>query len=245
MDGMAGKALGLDFGTTNSVAALATPDGGAELVEFRGPQATDPVFRSALCFWEEAGVHVEAGPWAIAEYLEYPEGSRFIQSFKSVAASTAFEHATIFGKRLRFEDLGRTFLDRLVAHAGGRLNDRPERIVIGRPVEYAGSRPDAALASQRYDAMFGSFGSEIHYVFEPIGAAFSFAQRLDQPATILVADFGGGTSDFSVVRLDAPGASSRTTEKSLVPPPKSATRSVAGWSSRWAKLNAAPIGSKT
>ena len=139
---MAGNALGLDFGTTNSVVALAGDDGSADLVDFHGLETASPVFRSALCFWEGHGVQVEAGPWAIAEYLEYPEGSRFIQSFKSVAASKAFEHASVFGKRLRFEDLGRTFLERLVAHSGGQLDARPERIVIGHPIEYAGNRPD-------------------------------------------------------------------------------------------------------
>jgi hypothetical chaperone protein len=205
------SALGLDFGTTNSVVALADAGEAPEMVEFAGPEATSAVFRSALCFWEDNGVQVEAGPWAIAEYLEYPEGSRFLQSFKSVAASPAFEHASVFDKRMRFEELGRAFLNKLVAHSGGKLDARPQRIVVGRPIEYAGSRPDPALARERYDAMFAGFGAEIHYVYEPIGAAFSYAKRLSDPATIMVADFGGGTSDFSVVRVDAPGAARRCT----------------------------------
>jgi hypothetical chaperone protein len=212
-------ALGLDFGTTNSVAALAAAGEGPDLIDYAGPQADGAVFRSALCFWEEAGAKgglaVDAGPWAVAEYLDYPEGTRFIQSFKSVAASAAFEHASVFDKRLRFEDLGRTFLAKMVAHAGGRLDDRPRRIVVGRPVEYAGGRPDPALARQRYDAMFAGFGAELHYVYEPLGAAFSYAARLEQAATILVADFGGGTSDFSVVRVAAAGAERRCTPLGL------------------------------
>lgn len=209
---MVTQALGLDFGTTNSVVALAG-DGAPHLVEFAAPVETSAVFRSALCFWEDdavrGGVNAEAGPWAIAEYLEYPQGSRFLQSFKSVAASATFEHASVFDKRYRFEDLGRLFLDRLVAHAGGALRDRPRRVVIGRPVEYAGARPDAALARQRYDAMFDGFGAELHYVYEPLGAAYTYAARLSEPATILVADFGGGTSDFSIVRVGPPGAARR------------------------------------
>lgn len=208
-------ALGLDFGTTNSVAALAGAAGGtSELLSFAAPGgATDSVFRSALCFWHDdavkGGLAVEAGPFAIAEYLEYPEDSRFIQSFKSVAASASFETASVFDKRYRFEELGRFFLSKLTDHAGGRLDRKPERVIVGRPVEYAGGRPDPALARTRYDAMFQGFGAEIHYVYEPLGAAFSYASRLDAPATILVADFGGGTSDFSVVRVAAPGAKRR------------------------------------
>jgi len=214
------RALGLDFGTTNSVAAIAQ-DGHSELVEFVGDRANGAVFRSALCFWPEEGARGglarEAGPWAIAEYLDFPEGCRFIQSFKSVAASPLFQHASIFDKRLTFEQLGGAFLERMVAHAGGQLDNPPARIVVGRPVEYAGSRPDEVLARQRYDAMFERFGTEIHYVYEPLGAAFSYASRLTEPATVLVADFGGGTSDFSIVRMAAADASGRSNTRRCEP----------------------------
>jgi hypothetical chaperone protein len=206
--------LGLDFGTTNSVAAVAR-NGAADLVMLDAPDGPDPVFRSALCFWEDGdmrgGVASEAGPWAIREYLDFPQGSRFIQSFKSVAASASFEHATVFERRMRFEDLGRLFVDRMAARAGGALDGRAGRVVVGRPVAYAGSRPDEALARARYDGVFASLGAEVHYVYEPVGAAFSYAARLTEPATILVADFGGGTSDFSVVQVDVPGAARRCT----------------------------------
>src|SRR3546814_18983849 len=93
MDKAAASALGLDFGTTNSVVALADGKGGTELVAFG--DAGDAVFRSALCFWEEErgwnGIEHEAGPWAIAEYLQSPPDSRFLQSIKGVAARHAFE----------------------------------------------------------------------------------------------------------------------------------------------------------
>ncbi|MCU6454116.1 Hsp70 family protein [Sphingomonas sp. A2-49] len=206
-------ALGLDFGTTNTVVARTDGAGGADLIDIAGAEATGAVFRSALSFWEEEraldGIACEAGPWAIAEYLQSPIDSRFVQSFKTIAASPSFERALIFGKPFRFEDFGRLFLQRLVRHAGGRLDDRPARVIVGRPVEYAGARPDATLARQRYDLMFRDFGVEVHYVYEPLGAAFSYAARLTEPATVLVADFGGGTTDFSIVRVGAPGAGRR------------------------------------
>ncbi|OQW80549.1 MAG: hsp70 family protein [Proteobacteria bacterium ST_bin14] len=206
-------ALGLDFGTTNTVVAVSDGCGGSRLIEFAGEESTGAVFRSALCFWEEErgwnGVAHEAGPWAIAEYLQSPLDSRFVQSFKSVAASTLFERAQIFGRNFRFEDFGRLFLQKLVAHAGGALDSRPRRVVVGRPVEYVGARPDPALARQRYNLMLEGFGLDLHFVYEPLGAAFSYASRLAEPATLLVADFGGGTTDFSVVRVAAPGAERR------------------------------------
>ena len=210
MTGIAPAALGLDFGTTNTVIALSGGGDDSQLISFAGNDSTGEIFRSALCFWEEDGgsngIASEAGPWAIAEFLRSPLDSRFVQSFKSVAASSIFERAQIFGRAFRFEDLGRLFLQKLMDHAGDQLSQLPPCIVVGRPVEYAGPRPDPALARQRYDLMFEHWGSQIHYVYEPLGAAFSFASRLDRPTTLLVADFGGGTTDFSVVRVAAPGA---------------------------------------
>ena len=206
-------AVGIDFGTTNSVVARTAGSGTADLVNFAAPEGTGAVFRSALCFWQDdairGGLEHEAGPWAIAEFLGFPQGSRFLQSFKSVAASATFEHAHVFAKRLRFEDLGRIFLDHLIAHAGDGLQNLPERIVVGRPVRYVGARPDPALARARYGAMFAGLNREVHYVYEPLGAAYGFASRLTEPATLLVADFGGGTSDFSIVRVDTPDAARR------------------------------------
>ena len=207
------RAVGIDFGTTNSVIAQSTGDGPPQLVEFAAPGGLASVFRSALCFWQEGaargGLAHEAGPWAIAEFLDFPQGSRFLQSFKSVAASATFEHANLFEKRLRFEELGHIFLTHLLGHAGEALRDLPERIVVGRPVRYVGSRPDAALARVRYDAMFALLGRPVHYVYEPLGAAYGFASGLGAAANLLVADFGGGTSDFSIVRVEAPGAATR------------------------------------
>lgn len=207
------RSVGIDFGTTNSVVALSNDTGDADLVDFAAPSGTSAVFRSALCFWQEerkrGGLAHEAGPWAISEFLEFPQGSRFLQSFKSVAANPAFEHATLFEKRLRFEELGRIFLEHLVGHSGEALRHLPDRIVVGRPVRYVGARPGEGLARTRYDAMFAWLERPVHYVYEPIGAAFSFASRLADPATLLVADFGGGTSDFSIVRVNAPGAARR------------------------------------
>ncbi|MFC3711185.1 Hsp70 family protein [Sphingoaurantiacus capsulatus] len=210
---MTSTAMGLDFGTTNTVVALGSGPGAADVLSFPHGDGTR-TFRSALCFWADddgkrAQILHEAGPWAIDEYLAFPQDSRFIQSFKSVAASKTFEHATVFEKRLRFEELLSHFLDKLIAHGGLKM---PERIVIGRPVQFAGSRPDEALALERYGRGFATLGArEIAYVYEPLAAAFSFARQVEDSATILIADFGGGTSDFSVVRVNAPGTGARCT----------------------------------
>lgn len=201
--------IGLDFGTTNTVATMIGGNGEVDAVHFEHDGEAFDAFRSVLCFSEtdEAGrrTHVDAGPWAIDRFVELAGDCRFVQSFKTFAASPLFTDTLIYNKRLKFEDLLASFLRQVHGHAGIAF---PKRVVIGRPVSFAGASPDEALARTRYEAALRNVGfEEIHHVYEPVAAAYFFAQRLKQDATILVADFGGGTSDFSVVRfsVDAGG----------------------------------------
>ncbi|WP_299009582.1 Hsp70 family protein [uncultured Caulobacter sp.] len=196
--------IGVDFGTTNTVVSMTHGDDHARLVRFAIDNRELFAFRSALSFHSVAGERiVEAGPWAIEAYLEEPLETRFIQSFKTFAASAAFTETRILDKRYQFEDLLAAFLLRLREHAGAQMDDLPPRIIVGRPVTFAGSSPNEALALTRYEAAFQRLGfTDIRYAYEPVGAAFFFARQLKQDATVLVADFGGGTSDFSLVRFE-------------------------------------------
>lgn len=196
--------IGVDFGTTNTVVSMTHGDDQARLIRFAIDNRELFAFRSALSFHSVQGERiVEAGPWAIEAYLEEPLETRFIQSFKTFAASAAFTETRILDKRYQFEDLLAAFLLRLREHAGGQMNDPPPRIIVGRPVTFAGSSPNESLALTRYEAAFQRLGfSDIRYAYEPVGAAFFFARQLKQNATVLVADFGGGTSDFSLVRFE-------------------------------------------
>jgi hypothetical chaperone protein len=202
--------LGVDFGTTNTVLSFDDGEGGRSLITFPMDGVPKPAFRSVLSFREEPNStrprSVEAGAWAIDEYLEDPLDTRFIQSFKTFAASHQFQSTTIFDRRYTFEDLLFAFLARVRHHGGEALKTLPETVIIGRPVQFAGAAPDADLALERYDSAFQRLGFvDRHYVYEPAAAAFYFAQTLVGTAVVLVADFGGGTSDFSVIRFDRTG----------------------------------------
>lgn len=196
--------IGLDFGTTNTVATMVDDEGRVEAVHFAHDGEAFDAFRSVLCFWEtEDGssrrTKVEAGPWAIDQFVASAGECRFIQSFKTFAASAHFSDTLVYNRRLKFEDLLARLLERVRAHGGIEF---PERVVIGRPVSFAGAAPDEHLARTRYEAALRAVGfEEIRHVYEPVAAAYFFAQRLKADATILVADFGGGTSDFSIVRF--------------------------------------------
>lgn len=205
------RALGLDFGTTNTVLSWAAPHHAADPVVFRFLSLVLFSFRSALTFWDEGDentplVKSEAGPWAIQKFIEIAGDCRFIQSLKSFAASRLFESTYVYGRAYKFEDLFATFFRALRDHASPQLDHLPGDLLVGRPVVYASSRPDEALAMQRYQAALAPFGFErIRQVYEPVAAAFFYAQSLEESATVLVADFGGGTTDFSVIEFDISG----------------------------------------
>jgi hypothetical chaperone protein len=200
-------AIGIDFGTTNTVIAVTGEDGRANVLKFSHQNQIVQTYQSALCFWEEKGVSslelkAEGGLWAIDKFLEASLPHRFVQSFKTFAASKLFQDTRIFRRRFEFEDLLQAFFETLLKHAGD-FSIASKNVVVGRPVRFAGSSPDERLAMRRYGNAFARLGIvNPVYVYEPVGAAFFFAQRLEQDATVLVADFGGGTSDFSVMRFE-------------------------------------------
>jgi hypothetical chaperone protein len=203
-----GYSMGVDFGTTNTVIAFASPTGEIKGVTFGAGTNSNDVYRSVLCFQrDDSGANpkteVSGGIEAIDAYLTSANDVRFIQSIKSHAASHLFEETRIFGNAFKFEDLMSTFLQCAVSDAKGALTDFPAEFVSGRPVSFVGSKPDDALAMSRYEGAYQLAGfSKPRHVYEPVGAAYSYAQRLEKDATVLVGDFGGGTSDFSIIRFE-------------------------------------------
>jgi len=199
--------LGLDFGTTNSVAALRHPDGRVEVLR----RPTGEVFRSVLSFWRGAGgrpLHA-AGPEAIAAYLDEPFENRLIMSMKSYLAQASFTETQILGRSFALPALIGLFLREWLAPFRAQLEGAD--IIVGRPVRFVGERADDALGEARLRAAFAAAGlHQVTLALEPAGAGQLFARDLDAPATVLVADFGGGTSDFSVLRF-APGPPPRVT----------------------------------
>ncbi|MBK8455965.1 MAG: Hsp70 family protein [Phyllobacteriaceae bacterium] len=204
------RALGLDFGTTNTVIATVEPQSGAtRSLRFSSTAGATDTARTALAFMKQpaaagpAAVGAEAGQAAIRLFIDHPGECRFLQSIKTFAASAAFQATIIHGRRHSYEDLMETFLRRLRDYAGDEWPGEVSRLVVGRPVRFAGGNPDDGLAVKRYRAALDRIGfAEVHFVLEPVAAAYWFAQRLTRDATVLVADFGGGTTDYSLIRFE-------------------------------------------
>jgi hypothetical chaperone protein len=202
------RALGLDFGTTNTVLALADSGATTHSLEFSSSAGTTDSMRTALSFMKDAklgaqALKIEAGQAAIRQFIDNPGDVRFLQSIKTFAASPVFQGTLVFARRHMFEDLMEIFLKRLQAYAEGNWPGEVSRLVAGRPVHFAGASPDEKLATDRYNEALTRLGfPEIHYVYEPVAAAYYFAQSLKSDATVLVADFGGGTTDYSLIRFE-------------------------------------------
>ena len=202
--------IGIDFGTTNTVVALAKHGEPVRTVTFHDDRQQSDIYRSVLCFEQLAAsrfdVEATAGMKAIRAYLTSAHETRFIQSFKSHVASATFDETRIFARGYKFEDLLSTFFRLFVRDANEQLADLSGRVISGRPVAFVGAAPDEALAVRRYAEAYRRIG--IHdpvYVYEPVGAAYYYAQRLRSDALVLVCDFGGGTSDFSLIRFERRG----------------------------------------
>jgi hypothetical chaperone protein len=189
--------FGIDFGTTNSVVATLRPNGQVAVLR----HDTADIFRSVLCFWTEGrGVpRHAAGPRAIDTYLEDPLGSRLIMSMKSYLAQPSFTQTRIFARNWTLEALIAAFLRELLRP----FDLSGARVVVGRPVRFVGDAPDDALGARRLTEAFAGAGlAQVTLALEPAAAGHRFARELDRPAVVMVADFGGGTSDFSLLRFD-------------------------------------------
>ena len=199
--------LGIDFGTTNSVMSLLDlASGQTQTMRFAVGDTLHDVFRSVLCFWAEERrgrslVHHAAGPAAIAAYLEEPLESRLVMSTKTYLASRNFVSTVLRGRSFTLEALIGQFLRDLFAAAA--LDPQDCRVVVGRPVRFAGENADDAFGEARLRAAFAEAGlPAIEVALEPEAAGTRFARSLHTATTVLVGDFGGGTSDFSVLRFE-------------------------------------------
>ena len=226
----AGHRIGIDFGTTNSALAVSTPQG-IRVAQWMLPDAeaaaaaaATSVYRSLLFFedgadWVGGRPESKTGPEAIAHYLWTGGDGRLMQSMKSFLASHHVRATNICGSEFRLEELVALVVGDLWESSAKSLElERPETIVAGRPVTFAYSKtPDDDLyAEGRLREGFALAGFEsVEFVFEPVAAAVFYEAELKHDEVVLVADFGGGTSDFCLLRV-GPSFKGRATDPTRV-----------------------------
>ena len=194
--------IGVDFGTTNSSVALARGDRTVETVRFKSTSGTTETYRSVLYFEPRAaGI---GGPMAIERYLAADEKGRLIQSLKSFLAIEHFTGTEVFGKRFSLEDLITIMLRDIRTQSESQIGAFDGTIAVGRPVRYsnAETEEDNRLALDRLTRALTKAGiGPVIFEYEPVAAAFYYENTLDHDELILIGDFGGGTSDFSILRV--------------------------------------------
>ena len=191
--------LGIDFGTSNSACALIDATGALQVIPLDGAKAEMP---TALFFASETHT-VLYGSEAMQAYLNGTEG-RLLRSLKSLLGSALMDEYTAVGdKSIRFFDIVVLFFKELKRRCEAHVGRTLTHAMLGRPVHFVDDNPERDLLAQE---TLGKAAKEagfthISYQLEPIAAALDYEQRVPKETMVLVVDIGGGTSDFTVIRL--------------------------------------------
>ena len=207
------RACAIDFGTSNSAVARAVSEPKASTlshIELAPLEAGETSMPTAVFYNSDDGPR-EFGRAAIASYIDGHEG-RLMRSIKSILGSDLMDEATELpnGLQVRYRDVVIAYLRRLKLRAEEHWGLPIDRVVIGRPVFFVDddSKRDAQAQQTLSQAARAAGISEVQFQFEPIAAALDYESRLvpeDGERLVLVADIGGGTSDFSLIRASAAG----------------------------------------
>ncbi len=192
---------GIDFGTSNSLIAIAKSEKSIHPIEMHGG---DPVIPTALFF---DGRDTKYGHPAITSYLNGSSG-RFMRGIKSLLGTKAEKDGTyVYGKFYTFSNLVRKFLWHVKTDTEEKIDAEIENVVMGRPVHFNNDPIEDNAAEKCLEKICHGLGfKNVSFQYEPIAAALHYEQTIQSEELTLVADLGGGTSDFSVVRLSPDSA---------------------------------------
>lgn len=190
---------GLDFGTSNSTLGRVGADGHPDLLALEGGSRTIP----SVLFFNFEDDKLYFGRAAVSEYVSGADG-RLMRSLKSVLGTALFGDTTrVKARRLGFGEIIGSFVGELKRRAEAELGGELTQVVMGRPVHFVDDDPvaDAHAQGQLEAAVRAQGFRDIAFQFEPIAAALDYERQVSGEKLALIVDLGGGTSDFSVVRV--------------------------------------------
>jgi hypothetical chaperone protein len=200
----AGPVLGIDFGTSNSAAALVDAQGQLHTMALEGARHAMP---TALYFSSEDG-HLSFGTQAMQDYLaavhEGHGAGRLMRAIKSLLGSALMNEQTVVnGQVMSFFEVVVLFFREIKRRTQAQLGYPVHAAMLGRPVHFVDDNPerDALAQATLLRAAHAAGFEHVAFEMEPIAAAFDFERRITTPTQVLVADIGGGTSDFTAIRL--------------------------------------------
>ncbi len=192
--------FGIDFGTSNSVLSI-NKNGKTMIVDIDEFGLNKKTLRSALYFNETDKF---VGQQAINKYIKEKARGRFMQSIKSFLPSKVSTHTFIYGQRYELEDLIVLILKKIKEKGEQYAGDSIDSVIAGRPAIFSDDIETDKIAQQRLESAFKKAGfKNIKFQYEPIAAALKYESTLKEGENkvVLVGDFGGGTSDFAVVKV--------------------------------------------
>ena len=195
----------LDFGTTNSVAGV-NIDGTIEMI----PLGKNELETKTVLFYSFEDKNFYVGDEAVEE-LELDTLGRYLVSLKSFLGSKESVETTLGTTTYLLEDLISIIIRRFKAKIEAHIGQSVERIVLGRPVRF-NDDDDALdqLAQERLKKATLQAGfKEVEFLYEPIAAAIAYEKQVQKEELILVADIGGGTTDYTIVRVGGKKKSDR------------------------------------
>jgi hypothetical chaperone protein len=194
----------IDFGTSNSLLAAAGAGATCPPVPLDDEARGDPTVLRSLLYFERD--HFSCGAAAVREFVEGGMQGRLVRSIKKYLPDRSFAGTQIGARLVTLEDLIARLLRTMRERADRHFGVAVDRVVLGRPARFARDDADDAFAEARLGRAARAAGfRDVHFCPEPVAAAHDFRLALDRPMTVLVADFGGGTSDYTVARM-RPGA---------------------------------------
>jgi hypothetical chaperone protein len=200
--------FGLDFGTTNSALAI-SGEGGVRVIDADPFSTSSKTLRSILFFNKRRQVYV--GQEAIIRYIEDDASGRLIQSVKTFLSDKLFDVTNINGRPLQLDDLISIIIKALKKRGETEVGHEVDTVVLGRPVMFSEDKEIDAFAEARLRSAAIKAGfKNVIFQFEPIAAALTFESSIEGSGEriALIGDFGGGTSDFTVIRLRGGNTSS-------------------------------------
>ncbi|OWY40483.1 heat-shock protein [Xenophilus sp. AP218F] len=192
------RACGIDFGTSNSTVGWLRPEQPA-LLTLEDGKITLP----SVVFFNYEEDHSVFGRMALQEYIDGYEG-RLMRSLKSLLGSSLIDSQTeVQGRALPFRQLLTLFIKELKLRAESAAGRAFDEVVLGRPVYFVDDNPQAdKLAEDTLAEIARQVGfKDISFQLEPIAAAFDYEAGIEREELVLIVDIGGGTSDFTLIRL--------------------------------------------
>ncbi len=203
---------GIDFGTTNSALSILDTEANTIVKTFN---------ESSILFFiqqqNSSQIATFVGQPAIEAYLENGMTGRFMKSIKRILPRTSFVDTKVYTKKYTAADLVTLILQYLKDKADAFIGENITEIILGRPVVFDEDPAKDKVAQERLEkaALKAGF-TTISFQMEPIAAAFAYERTLAHDETVLVADIGGGTSDFTVMKLGPEKYKNRARKQDIV-----------------------------